>query len=504
LHDSSTEKINANGRSSIIAAVNASADQILTPAKTVTHKEVLDIILESINKKEFEEFAVEKQGFRQEGDDRKAQEILKEHEKETKQKHQIVLCILFLLETVKKHKYSLARKNDFLFVYNGQYWREVERLSLIDFLGKAAEKMGVFSLEALHYDYRNRLYNQFLSAAKLEPVEPDKNKVLINLQNGTFEITAKSQSLREFRAEDFLHHQLPFEYNEAAKAPLFENYLSEVLPTKNVQGIIAEFLGYVFTRNLKLEKSLLLYGSGANGKSVLFDIMNALLGRENITNYSLSDLTEEHNRARIANKLLNYGSEINASAVRDVFKNLVSGEPIQVRLKYGNPFLMEDYAKLCFNCNELPKDIDQSEAYFRRLIIAPFGVTIPEAKQDKRLAQKIIDTELAGVFNWILEGLRRVLKQERFSDCPETEAILKKYRTESDTVAMFIDEERYEKVDGDKDYIAQKDLYKRYREYCFDAGYKPLGRNNFGKRLEAQGFRPDKKEVGRVIYIRQA
>ena len=38
-----------------------------------------------------------------------------------------------------------------------------------------------------------------------------------------------------------------------------------------------------------------------------------------------------------------------------MFKTLISGEPIGARLPYKNPFLMEDYAKLMFNTNELPR-----------------------------------------------------------------------------------------------------------------------------------------------------
>lgn len=91
-----------------------------------------------------------------------------------------------------------------------------------------------------------------------------------------------------------------------------------------------------------MEKAMLLYGSGGNGKSVIFDTMNALLGEENISNFSLSNLLEEHNRALIAYKLLNYGSEINATKTRDEFRNLVSTEPIQARLKYGNSFTMKN------------------------------------------------------------------------------------------------------------------------------------------------------------------
>lgn len=53
--------------------------------------------------------------------------------------------------------------------------------------------------------------------------------------------------------------------------------IQQQLPEKELQDILAEFTGYVFTKRLKLEKALLLYRTGANGKSVYFDVMNALL-----------------------------------------------------------------------------------------------------------------------------------------------------------------------------------------------------------------------------------
>ncbi len=403
-----------------------------------------------------------------------------------KQKHFVVLSVSDLLRTVKAQGFALARKNDFIFLFNGEYWREINRDAMKDFLGKAAEKLGVSRLEAQHYDFKDKLYKQFLAAGHFDQVEPDKGQVLINLQNGTFEISATVQTLREFRSEDFLRHQLPFDYDPQAQSPLFNGYLARVLPEPELRAIVAEYFGYVFTKRLKLEKALLLYGSGANGKSVLFDVMNAVLGKENTSNFSLSDLLQEHNRALIANKLLNYGSEINASVTRDTFKNLVSVEPIMARLKYGNSFMMEDYAKLCFNCNELPKDIEQTEAYFRRLLIVPFAVTIPANEQDPELAQKIIANEMSGVFNWILSGLQRLLKHKRFTHSETVRKAIADYREDSDSAACFIKEAEPSDSEG-----LLKDVYASYRAYCSDSGVKPLGKVNFGRRLQANGYEID-------------
>jgi putative DNA primase/helicase len=38
-------------------------------------------------------------------------------------------------------------------------------------------------------------------------------------------------------------------------------------------------------------------------------------------------------------------------------------------------------------------------------------------EQNKNLHTEIIEAELAGVFNWILAGLKRLLDQKRFSKC---------------------------------------------------------------------------------------
>ncbi len=391
-----------------------------------------------------------------------------------------------LLKLVKAQNYQLARKNDFVFAFNGEYWKEIDREALKDFLMAVAQKQGIQPFEAKHYEFRDKLYKQFLALAGFRAPEPSGDKVLINLLNGTFEIGVESQAIRDFCANDFLTHQLQFRYDKDATAPKFQAYLDRVLPEKELQEIIAEYFGYVFTKNLKLEKALLLYGSGANGKSVLFDVQNALLGRETTANYSLSDLMEEHNRAQIAHKLLNYGSEINASITKDIFKALVSGEPIMARLKYGNSFLMERYAKLCFNCNELPKDVEQSEAYFRRFLIIPFRVTLPESEWDVELAQKIIKEELAGVFNWVLDGLKRLLKQKKFTESRIVREMIATYKLESDSVACFLRDENWEADPLHPEHTTTlKKLHLSYQSYCREAGHKPLGRNNFKKRLAA-------------------
>lgn len=417
--------------------------------------------------------------------------------------HFLILVVEQLLKIAQSNKWGLCKKNGFIYLYNGSYWTEIDKEQFQFFLGKVALKMGVDKFKGKIHTFKDDLYKQFMSDAYLPTPKTDKKSVFINLQNGTFEISPKKRGLREFRQKDFITHQLPFEYDPEAKAPLFQKYLDEVLPDPDKQKVLAEYLGYIFIRPsvLKLEKMLILYGSGANGKSVLFEIVNALLGIENVTNISLQSLTNENGyyRAKIANKLVNYASEINGKLESDIFKQMASGEPVEARLPYGDPFTLYEYAKLIFNCNTLPHDVEHTNAFFRRFLIMGFDVTIPEDKQDKELSQKIIGNELSGVFNWILQGLERLLKQKKFSKCTAIENALGDYKKDSDSVKMFIDEFEYQ--NDPESYTAVKDLYNQYRPFCIEDGFRPVNKSNFMKRLCHHKIIVERKSVGYVAYV---
>jgi putative DNA primase/helicase len=423
-------------------------------------------------------------------------------------KHYLVLSIENALQFAEKNRWGLCKNHDFIYLYNGTFWAEIDKETFQKFLGEAAEQMGVAKFSARFYQFREQLFKQFLATAYLPTPESNKDTVLINLQNGTFEISPQGTKLRPFDSSDFITYQLPFEYNPQAKAPIFEAYLNRVLPDIERQKILAEYLGYVFIKHgsntLKEEKAMMLYGTGANGKSVFFDVVTAMFGRENVSNYSLQSLTEEKGfyRAKISNKLVNYASEINGKLETSLFKAMVSGEPVEACLKYGQPFTMSQYAKFIFNCNELPKDVEHTNAYFRRFLIIPFDVTIPEHEQDKRLSYKIIEKELSGVFNWVLQGLNRLLEQKRFSDCEAAQQAVEQYKIESNSVQMFLNENEYK--GSLTNYKLIKDLYPEYRAFCIDDGMTPFKKTNFIKQLRALSLVVDRVSQNQLAVFIEA
>ncbi len=411
--------------------------------------------------------------------------------------HYLIISIEHVIATAKMNKWDLCKNNDIIYLYNGMYWQEVDKEIFKHFLGKAAKRMGVPKYVARHFKFKDDLSRQFDSEAYLPAPDYNNDTVLINLQNGTFEITADGMQLRSFDRSDFITYQLPFAYDPDADAPIFEKYINRVLPDEERQLVLAEYLGFVFIKHgnkiLKEEKALILYGSGANGKSVLFDVYNALLGPENVSNYSLQSLTETsgYYRAKLANKLVNYASEINGKMETDVFKQLVSGEPVQARLPYGQPLILRHYAKLIFNCNALPKDVENTNAYFRRFLIIPFDETIPEYEQDKNLHTKIIDNELSGVFNWVLRGLQRLLAQKGFSACAAADEAIQEFKDDSNSVKMYLDDFGYRS--STSTFIHVKKVYLDYMSYCFEYKIIPVKRKEFTRQLKNLGVLVDRQ-----------
>ena len=419
------------------------------------------------------------------------------------ERQKYVVIVEELLRLATERKWGLSKNQAFVYLFNGAFWGELDREILMKFLGDAAETMTIPKYDARQYTVRENLFKQFLHTG-FQPMPVPNGKILINLKNGTFEIDKNGHgTLRQIDKDDFLKYQLPFEYNPDANCNLFKKYLDEVLPDKSAQNVLAEFCGYIFAPRLKLEKALVLYGGGANGKSVFFDIISALLGNENISNYSADALCEPNGyyRAMIANKLVNYSSEIGKDFQTDKFKQLSSGERIEARLPYGQPFEIENYARLIFNANSLPSNPEQTHAYFRRFLIIPFNVTIPTERQDIELAQKIINKELSGVFNWVLKGLDRLITNKGFSHCDAVEKEIETYRRESDSVQMFLTDKDYEPSINEMRLL--KDVYTEYKGYCYDDGYRVCSCRTFAERLRNKGYEI-KKSGDRYVYIKNS
>lgn len=419
------------------------------------------------------------------------------------QKIILVVAIRELLKQVEATGAGLTSCNGRAYVYGGNYWREVGHEEMQAFLTAAAIALGMQPNEAQHFEAQEHLYKQFEATARLAQPHKRQDIVLVNFQNGTLEIEGSRVTLRQPRRADFLKYQLPYCYDPGAGCPTFRKYLYRVLPDDSAQAVLAEFIGNTLAPSLNLQKALVLYGAGCNGKSVFCEIVTALLGRSNVSSYSMDSLTKQDSRSRaeLENKLLNYCGENSIKLGVEAFKALVRNEPIEVRRLYEEAYIMEHYARLMFNCNQLPKDIEQTEGFFRSFLIIPFKARITEAEKDPQLAAKIIATELPGIFNWLLEGLKRLLVARRYTDCEAARQELDNYRKESSSVLMFLEDCEIKPASDTKSKESLQTMYNCYNCYCQDSGHRfRVNKRTFANTLRELGYTQGRDRNGIIIY----
>jgi putative DNA primase/helicase len=274
-------------------------------------------------------------------------------------------------------------------------------------------------------------------------ISPDSSKVVFD--NGVYDVERK-EFTKSVEKNCVCLTVLPYNYNSRATCPNWQMFLDSVLPKKEYQKVLQEFVGSAFIDRgvTKIETMLVLKGNGANGKSVVLGTLMGVLGKSNISNISISELIQGNDKkmniAKINGKRLNYCPEINAERIQkesDVLKALISGEPVEARALYGNNFTAYDVPLMMCNCNRLPRITDWTNGMRRRLTVIPFDVTIPKEKQNPNLVNEFAE-EYSGIFNWIIEGRDRFRLQGcRFTFC---EAI-KKQRDGDDTQTTATDED---------------------------------------------------------------
>ena len=403
-------------------------------------------------------------------------------------KPNLKVAIIEILQN-KIYENKIAKDDsDTIYIYNGACWIAFNKESIIEMLYKFAIKLGLTTIEAKDERFLESLYKQLI--VTLPTIKRTTNQNLINLQNGTFNLD--TFELQQFNPDDFLTYQLPFCYNPYSKNELFLKFLDEIIPDKETQKTLQEILGSIFIKNIKLEYAFFFYGSGANGKSVIMEILKTLLGEENLSFFSIDELNQEYNRAELKDKLLNISSEAETKDIKsDLFKKLASGEPIIARHLYGKPFKIDNYAKFIFMVNRLHlKNIEYTTGFFRRFVIVPFSVTIPEEKRDKRLHQKIIDAGLDGIFHWMLEGAKRVMQEEDIFISKECKKAIREFIKNIDSVLQFLEENNLVHSEFNRYYL--KELYLEYKTWAQESGIKPLGKKHFSQRLEMLEFKKGK------------
>lgn len=282
---------------------------------------------------------------------------------------------------------------------------------------------------------------------------------LIAVQNGVFDL--KEQKLKPHSGRYGFQSKSPIPYREGAACPRFLQALDEIFRgDAQLIQVLQEVFGNCLLDSAKAEKAIFWYGAGANGKSVMADILTLLVGKEQVSHVSLSSFSAPFGLQSIVNKKVNLSAEneLGAAALEtELLKGIISGDRINIARKYKEDLSIQPTTTLIFLVNTLPQVADTSHGFYRKMLILPFPRVFQQGEMDKYLRDKL-RKELEGILCWALEGATRLYQNQfLFSEADQIQKALKSYKLEQNPVPQFL-KERLEYLPEYKECAKQKKL----------------------------------------------
>lgn len=301
---------------------------------------------------------------------------------------------------------------------------------------------------------------------------------------------ARADLIAHDRAQ-LLTKMVATDFDPDATCPRFDAFLMRVQPNIEMRRFLQRWFGLSMTGLTGEQKLVFLYGAGANGKSVLVDLISRILGDYAAT-AKIESLIGKNRRSGgdatpdliplVGARFVRASEPEEGERLQEAkIKELTGGEPMLVRGLQANFFLFQPLFKLTISGNHKPDIRGTDDGIWRRLLLVPFDVQIPKAERDPDLVAKLFE-ERAGILNWLRDGLIDYL--ENGLQEPElVVAATQEYRADSDPVGTMLTDVTV--VSGsEQDFITARELIEGFQFWMEERGETRWGNRTVSLRLK--------------------
>jgi putative DNA primase/helicase len=331
--------------------------------------------------------------------------------------------------------------------------------------------------------------------------EFDSDDMLLALQNGVFDLARGV--FRDANPSDMLTKQTGTEYVGAdydKACEVWMNFLEMMQPDPSVRVWLQRFAGYCLTGRIDEQIFTVFHGGGSNGKTVFIETLKRVLGSY-ATQAQFETFCERSNDSSIRNDIARLdkirlvvategadGSRLDESLI----KQITGGDEITARFLHKEYFTFTPRFKIVLVTNHKPVITGTDLGIWRRVVLVPWLVTIPNAKKDKRLWEKL-NLERSGILAWALDGLADYLKHGL-----ELPKVLidanSEYRNDSDLIGLWIDDCCHV---ANHHRVSSNDLYLSYSKWANSSGHRAMSQKTLGDKLSERGYIKNRTTNGR-------
>jgi putative DNA primase/helicase len=270
---------------------------------------------------------------------------------------------------------------------------------------------------------------------------------VINCRNGELWINADGTvNKRPHSPRSYLTYCLDFDYDPEATCPLYDRTLLEIFAgTEDPEGMARhwnEFFGYAIQPVRDIPSWWMLWGIGANGKSRLVETIQRMIGAEAVASVRIESLDTQFGRSPLLGKLIMVDDDVDAGTKLPdgVLKQISERKRVSVEFKGQTPFDAVLTVLPIMLCNSFPVTSDVSYGMRRRAQVIPFDRQFEDEEQDKARFPTIWRSEMSGVLNRAIEGLRRLRARGRFLPPAPCSRAAHAWLSEANPLSAFVDE----------------------------------------------------------------
>jgi P4 family phage/plasmid primase-like protien len=242
----------------------------------------------------------------------------------------------------------------------------------------------------------------------------------------------------DFNPDVVTRYKLDVAYDPDTTCPGWTQFLAQC----QADGVLLqETAGYPLIPGYPIHKAVILLGQGGQGKSVFMNVIRSILRDENMTEVPLQAIcSDKFASAELYGKLANFAGDIDSDKLMDssTFKSATGEDPLYAQRKKRDPFYFVNRAKLAFSCNALPPTNDKTVGFYRRWVIIDFNrSTVTDI--NTHLATELLQ-ERSGIFNWMLEGARRLRANQAFTYTSDVHEMEETYDARAHPIKKFLSE----------------------------------------------------------------
>lgn len=418
------------------------------------------------------------------------------------------------------HLYKHSYITNKFYIYDGQKWKVDDRGAIRKLIDEMIENIKNEKVlhsedvteeearEAFQKYYKKtrgtqskkNIMNELMHRKTVTPDEFDKDDMLLNVANGYIDLT--SRELYKHDINRMFSQIANTDYSEKMQPAVWLDFLNDIFAgDKAVIRYIQKALGYSLTGSTREQVMFILFGKGRNGKSIFVETIAEILGDYSNNMQAKSLMVKKNDNvntdiARLSKARFVTSSEPNEGFRFDegLIKQITGGDKVTARFLYAEEFEYTPKFKIWVSTNHKPIIRGTDDGIWRRLVLIPFDVQIPEEKVDKDLKYKLL-REAPAILNWMAEGAYMWMREglelpEKLKDAGQT------YRTEMDVVEQFI-QEKCKRAEDVRE--TGKALYEEYKKWADENNEYKMDKNKFGKKLKEK-FRSKKMNNG-VNYL---